>query len=88
MLFRGGVFVGHYKTPPYETLRSAKSTIQAWKGMWDSRRLSGMLRDRTLDAADAGEKLHPVRLVSASTLIDPVLLQGGLEVFTEHCPGG
>ena len=56
--------------------------------MWDSRRLSGKLRDRTLDAADAGEKPHPIRLVSASTLIDPILLQGGLGVFTEHCPGG
>ena len=86
LVFCGGVFVGHYKTPPYETLRSAKRTIQAWKGMWDSRRLSAKLRERTLAGANADEP--PIRFVSASTLTDPVLLQGGLGMFTEYCPAG
>lgn len=87
-LFCAGVAVGHYKTPPYETLRSAKSTVQAWKGIWDSRRLSARLRERARDNTTEDEKQNSFRFVSANTLLDAVLLQGGLGVFTEHCPGG
>lgn len=74
LVFLSGVLVGVFKKPPHGVLRSAKNTMEAWVGV--------------REAGEGSAQHGPFRAVSADVLTDPVLLQGGVGLFTGHCPTG
>lgn len=74
LVFLSGVLVGVFKKPPHGVLQSAKNTWEAWVGV--------------REAGEGRAEHGPFRAVSADVLTDPVLLQGGVGLFTDHCPTG
>ena len=89
--FAGGVWVGHFQTFPFYTIRSAWRTLDTLATLpeaipaFDPPRAAEWRWRPTafpLGRLDA----HRIRLAEGA-LADPILFVGGWEYFVEHCPG-
>lgn len=86
VVFVAGAYVGRYKKPPYETVRSAFVTYRTWKSAHDRIRAGRSYESSTLFGREAKSRIE---FVSGAELADPILLQAkGSGEFAEHCPAG
>lgn len=86
VVFIAGAYVGRYKKPPYNTIRSALVTYGAWKSARDRIRNPRNYEPSSLFGREGDARIE---FVSGNVLADPVLLQAkGAGELTEHCPAG
>lgn len=86
VVFVAGAYVGRYKKPPYDTIRSALVTYQTWKSARERIRNPRNYEPSSLFGREGDARIE---FVSGNVLADPVLLQAkGAGELTEHCPAG
>ena len=73
LAFAAGVYAGHYKTAPYDLVRSAWITYEAWSEA-RARSRSTELPNRPEAPLWGSNSGGPIEFVSANGLADPVLL--------------